>query len=343
MIYLTTKYVLVSLISFTSVAAELPFNAEVDSLIRLGTLQTLNNQFDSAMVTFGKVEKMMPEHPAGAAYLAGTLQSRMFHYETSRFEAAFYAWADSAIVRGKHLLGNNPEDVWLHFYLGSAYGYLGLYEAKRGSLVGGFRSAGCGLDHLKKAIELDSTMYDAYLGVGNYMYWSGKFYKYLRFLPWIRDERDKGVAFVRKAVDKGLYSGWIGVNSLAWIEYDRGECESALILFLKGDSAFPNNPFWLWGLAETQKKCELYEASIQTYQTLLSIVRFDSLDSGLNEVVARYKMMLALYELERYAEVVQQADEALKRKIESTELERAEGYLKKVKKLREKCMKRIKN
>jgi len=337
------RILIMILISCTTLyAAECPFSARVDSLIRQGTRLNSFAQFDSAFATFQQVNRLLPQHPAGSFYLAATLHSKMMHYETNRWESAFSEYRDSTMSRADTWLASRGEDPWIYFYRGIMQTYQGHYQAKRGSLVKGFVSAEKGVDDLIRAIRLDSTCYDAYIGIGNYKYWSGKFYKYLRWLPFIRDERNQGEDQVRLGMEKACFFYWVGVNSLAWIEYDREHFEAAVRLFELGAAEFDSSLIWVWGLADTHKKAEHYPTALKYYDRIIRQVHSDSLESGYNEVLARWKAIQCLEKLELYPEIINHANAIQNRPVEACMFDKAMEYRNKTRKAQQRAEKKLK-
>jgi len=321
--------------------AQSPFSFEVDSLILRGMDQTLLCEFDEAMATFQRVIDRCPDHLVGYFYQAAVLQSRMMDYETDLWEGDFYRLIDKAIDTGKKQLKRGDDNAWTYFYLGSAYSYKGLYQAKAGSFISGFISAHKGMGYFEKAVEMDSTLYDAYLGLGSYKYWAGRFYKYLKFLPWIKDEREKGIGMVTLSVDKGTFSYWAGLNSLAWIEYDRKRYKEALILFKKGLGKYPGSRFFQWGVADSYFQLNDFSIAALFYQELLFSILNDSPNNGYNEVVCRFKLALSHFALGYYQEALKECDAILQRGVEEKISIRLEKYRKAARKYRKECLSRL--
>ena len=289
-----------------------PFSDRIDSLITTGIDQTLRCEFDSVMVTFNIFKQKKPEHFVGYFYLAATLQSEMMDYESDSRKDEFYSLIDKAVHVGELQVQIDENDSWTHFYLGTTYLYKGMFQAKSGSLISGFISAKNGIAHLKQALQIDSTLYDAYLGLGSYEYWSGRLYKYLKWLPWIKDNRKEGVKKLRLAVQKGTFSKWIGINSLAWIEYDRKNFFQSLMLFRRGLRKYPESRFFLWGYADCLFMLKDYKGAVFVYQKLLEDIKTTTPNYGYNEAEIRRKLMLSFFGLRLYDLCVEQANLILK-------------------------------
>lgn len=299
----------------SSIMGQSPFSPEVDSLILRGIDQTFLCKFDSAKATFQKVIDLYPDHFVGYFYQAATFQSEMMDYETNQWEDDFYRLIEKAIRMGKKQIDECDNDPWTYFYLGSAYSYKGLYQGKTGSYISGFISARKGLRHLQKAMELDSTLYDAYMGLGTYKYWSGRFYKFLKWLPWIRDERDEGIRMVKLSVERGTFSYWVGLNSLAWIEYDRKNYVEALGLFQKGLEKYPGSRFFIWGVADCYFGLGHFAKAVVFYEDLLSSIQCSDFNNGYNEIECLVKIVLSRYALMEYEEAFHKCEIILEKKV----------------------------
>lgn len=324
-----------------SVFGQSYFSSEVDSLILCGIDQTFNSRFDSAMATFQEVVDLVPDQIVGTFYQVATLQSKMMDYETDQWEDQFFDLMERAIRQGERQIKEQTVDPWTYFYLGNTYSYKGLYLAKRGSLIPGIKSARKGTGYLKSAVKLDRDLYDAYLGLGNYKYWSGRITKYLKWLPGISDERSKGIEMVEMAVEKGKFSRWVGINSLAWIEYDRKAYMSALDFFQMGLEKYPGSRFFLWGIADTYYKIGNYGKAILVYDNLLESIRKEEYNNGYNEVVCRFKMIKCLMEEKEYRKAIFHCDIILNKRVSDKIGKRINGRRNDTKNFKKKCLREL--
>jgi tetratricopeptide (TPR) repeat protein len=323
-----TRLMLYMLVSLHCFAANRDF-MEAETEIRSGIEQVFRADFNAALSTFKQICEQYPDHPVGPFYTALTYQSMMMHYETTRWESNYYNLLDSARILGRRLLEMSGSNPWLLFFLGNTYAYQGMYEAKRGHLISGFKNAKTGTDLLKQAVELDSLFYDAYIGIGNYRYWAGKYYRYIRWLPFIGDERAQGIREIETGMKQSHYSYWVGVNSLAWVQYDRNRFDEANRLFLLGAAHFDSSLIWIWGLADTYKKAENYKEALKYYQKIVNTVSNDSLESGYNEVLARWKIIQCLEALNQPEAILKQVDIIMNQPVEFSRSEKARECRKK--------------
>jgi tetratricopeptide (TPR) repeat protein len=316
-----------------------PFSSDVDSLIFRGIDYTFTCEFDSAMKIFQSIVDQYPDHIVGYFYQAATLQSKMMDYETDLWEEMFYQKIDQAVSVGQKQIDETRDDPWTYFYLGNTYSYKGLYQAKSGGLIPGFINARKGLSYLEKSVELDSSLYDAYLVIGNFKYWEGRFYKYIKWLPWVSDERREGLQMIRQSIKRGTFSRWVGMNSLAWIEFDRKRFDIAISIFREGLEQYPESRFFLWGMAHTSFRMEKYRESISYYQQILDSIISGDFNNGYNEAECRLKIGLCHFYLKEFDKAIESFGMVLSRNVNEKIAERlkkhyheAEVYLKKSRK-----------
>jgi len=312
---MTMKRVLIGLVlsamGFSLSRSQSPFSREIDGMILKGMDYTFLCRFDSALTVFETLERLLPDEIVGPFYRAATLQSRMMDYETDLWGQEFTFQIDKAIRIGEEKLKQAVPGAWDLFYLGNAYSYKGLHLAKSGSLLAGIVNARRGVAFLKKALSSDSTLYDALIGVGGYEYWSSRFYRYLSWLPWISNDGEHGIRMVKKGIEKGTFSYCVGLCNLGWIEYDRKNYDSALVLFDKGLQHYPGSRFFLWGYADCLYKLNRFDESIVWYERLLDSIRKGDVNNGYNEAECSMKLALSHYELKNYDSALQYSDAIL--------------------------------
>ena len=172
------------------------------------------DRFHQAYGSCGRLNDTIPGQPIYHLAYASVLHAEMFDAEEYGRGKTFIAHIDSSIKVLKKWTDDNPDDPWGYFFLGSAYGYKATWHGQKKSwlksLIDGLKAKG----KFAKALKIDSTLYDAYTGMGNYHYWSSaKLGKYIPFLP---DNRDKGLEELKLAADSSIFSKKPAVFGLAW-------------------------------------------------------------------------------------------------------------------------------
>ena len=173
-------------------------------------------------------------------FLLGTVYYSICNqYRTDRYTDLAVAHLDTAILLADAEILSKPDCPDAYFILGSAYGYRAAYRGQNGSWWGAVRDGGKSASNLSKALSLDSTLYDAYLGLGAYHYWKSAKSKNLAFLPFISDRRAQGVSELQLAGRLGSISRIAAFRSLTVIYLNESRWAEAVDL---ADSVLLHTP-----------------------------------------------------------------------------------------------------
>lgn len=213
-------------------------------------------------------------------YYASLLNSKMTHFENQLDESEFINALKIVIEKsGRQLEDIADSDSFsiahLSFYRGSAYGYLAYYQGKTGSWYQAVSNGLKSVNNLEKAVELDSALYDAYLGIGAYKYWRSTKLNFLLWLPFVPDMREDGIYYIKKAIEKGAYGKYMGMHQLVYILLDYKKYDEALKYARRIVEAYPKSQFMWWANAHTYYKMKNYPAAVQSYRKLLSLIEKD--------------------------------------------------------------------
>lgn len=262
-----------------------PTETTIKPLILKGIEFTVLNRFDSARTCFQQLVDRYPDEPFGYFYLAATRQAEMLDREDFSDLSEFHHYLQLCIDKCRAKQQIRPNDPWLYFYEGSAYLYRSFVENKQHRWWRAYQSAVTGTHRLEQAIRLDSTLYDAYLGVGSFKYWKSSKAGFLTWIRFFSDEREQGLAMVQKAIEKGEFVSIVGRNQLVWMLMDAGRWEEALRLAQENYRQYPDSRFFLWTLAETYRKSGNEEQAYPLYRELLQRARRQPSNNHYNEVV----------------------------------------------------------
>ncbi len=257
---------------------------EITRRIETGIVQTIQNNFSGAESTFQTLINELPTEPCGYFYLGATIQAEMLDREDFSRLGEFDAAIDTAIQLAKTMRKQDAANLRGWFFEGSAYLYRSFMDNKRKKMWGAYRNASKGVNRLEKALELDTTFYDAYLGVGSYKYWKSSKAKALTWLPFVADDREKGIRMVRKAIAKGQFVPLVARDQLAWILLNFGQPEEALALAKRNHQQFPQSRFFMWTLVEIYHKNQQFDEALQLYKELLTLLRKQPFNNHYNEM-----------------------------------------------------------
>lgn len=161
---------------------------------------------DTAISTFDSLLKIYPEDPVlyfyrGYARLIMYSQAMTNEKLLEQMETDFYNVMDK--IEGK------PEKTARdYFYLAFSYGALGASAAVDKSYYQAFLKGRKAKNYLEKVVELDSTYFDAYFGLGIYHYYVGLLPGIFRFFAGIlgfTGDRELGLRELGIAAEKGKH------------------------------------------------------------------------------------------------------------------------------------------
>ncbi len=271
-----------------------PQEAEIDSLIRRGIQLSLMQDYDSAEFIFTKMIERRPADPAGYFYRAAVVQTRMMDYEDYEEEPRFLNLIETTITLAKRKIRSGTPDAWNYFYIGGGYGYLSFYFSKQQKYWQALRHVKKSVQALDKAVALDSTLYDAYLGIGWYKYYRSKISRHFDWLPFVEDELTSGIELMRQAMLKSHYSKVSAMNGLCWVLHDEGELEAAMALAKTGLNEFRDSRLFLWCAARISSKMQHWQEAALYYEKILRSFDQEKVSSPYNELTCR-KNLTELY------------------------------------------------
>jgi tetratricopeptide (TPR) repeat protein len=312
-----------------------PSQAPLRSLTVEGSELTINCRFEEASVQFQELIDWYPYHPIGYFYQGAVCHSRILDREDYQFADQFYQNMDKTIYLADSLQHIRQNDSWILFYQGSAFLYRSFQKAKTGSWFSSYRDARRGVNRLEKALVVDSLLYDAYLGIGSFKYWKSARANFLLWLPFISDEREKGIKLVVEAVKKGQFVNSVGKDQLCWILMDKGDYAEAFKIARENSESYPDSRFYKWTLASAAFMAAQWGLSDELYRKLLGEVRLLPDNNHFNEIDCLVKMAEIKGKLEEWQESYDFADQALHIKLEKKVRERAKNKLQKALKIRD--------
>lgn len=97
----------------------------------------------------------------------------------------------------------------VYFCRGAILGTMALVNLQNSEWLNAYSRGKKGVAELKIALELNPENYDAYLGLGMFEYYCAALKGTTKILAWIvgfRGDKDKGISYIRTAMEKGRYS-----------------------------------------------------------------------------------------------------------------------------------------
>ena len=186
-----------------------------------------------------------PESPAGYHYLS---QLHLWYYLGSRDEAErliFERYSQLALSKAKVLVEDNDDNPNVHFLLGQIYTLRALGQIFQDKQIRALFSSRNAVSEFEKTLDLDSTYYDAYYGIGLFNY-------VLSFVPsrfqWVITiagldaDKESGLKNMLIAYRRGELMKTEAAFQLAQMYSDYlAEYDSSLVLLDELTAHFPNN------------------------------------------------------------------------------------------------------
>lgn len=334
---MSNKVILFILFVFSVGWAFDPSYPPAKDLILEGIEKTILCDFDDAKKIYDGLIEDYPDEPVGYFYMAAVIQSQMLDEENFNYKQEFEEFIKKCIKKSKNLQVERTDDPWLFFYEGSAYLYQSFLKSKLNDWWGAYRDAGKGVNRLEKSLELDSTFYDAYLGIGSYKYWKSTKIKFLDWLPFITDEREQGIKLIIKAIERGEFVSLIGRDQLAWILIDANRLEEAKRYAIKNHELFPDSRFFQWTLNKVYYQNKEWDKAYYGYDSLLQDIKNIQNNNHYNEVACLLRMAEIHYETGQLEKADSLISVLFSIKLEPKVRERARSKLKRALKIKLQC------
>ena len=287
-------------------------SSNLESLINQGLFLTYSGQYKEAEKTYKRIINLYPKNPAGYYYLAALYQTIMRNYRVRDFEPQFEKFIDLAIKRGKEAMANDRNNAVAYMYFGNARGHRGVHKINQQKFFRGFIDGLKGASCLSKSIELDPTLYDAYYGAGIYHYWRSAKSKAFWFLPFIGDNRQRGIEEIRLSIQKGKHSEIEGKYALVSIYYNEKNYEQAYQLNQQLYQLFPCNPAAMYMKGLIEERQGKWQEAQQTFQQLLSHLLASKYKSLGYQAECHYRIAFSLSKQGQFQKAIKECEIALK-------------------------------
>ena len=303
------------------------FDARIDR-----GLETLyQGQYQEAIDTFDAFISQHPKNPAGYFFKAGAYQLRSMAYETEAWDDIQTALLDSSLELANAAVNQDRRDPWAFFIRGGTYAYRAAIKVRSKDYFSALSNGLSAVSDLNKAAALDPQLYDAYMGIGSFHYFRTKATSVLKWLPFIGDNRERGIAEIKLAIEKGRYSKVMAQNGLAWIYVDYGKYPQALEQARQLESSYPQNHVFFWIAPEVHWRTKQWDKGSEGYARLLKLLDQSQPMNNYNRVVVGGRLAKCYLQGKKYREAREASQKALElaldeRSARRLKNERARAY-----------------
>ena len=282
---------LLLLFLFTLSVCAAPLPPEIHQGLTTAIDYVFKEDFPQAENEAKRLIRKVPDHPAGYFCMAFVLDSWMALYQSSAKENDFYRYCDQAIEKGEKILVKNKSDVWARFFIGSADGYKGTYEARYERWITAFRYGWKGVSELMDLKNDGAAIPDINSGIGCYNYWRSAMMKALWWMPGIEDKRMESIELLKNVLHEALYTRTATAVNLIDILLNEKMFSDALSVADEELTTYPETTVFLWGKARSLFGLKRYPEAVALFERLVGKVERMTPDNHYNTTL--YHLYLA--------------------------------------------------
>ena len=344
--WITIVWLLILLPGWLAVAvAETPGGLEplMDSVLACRTIGLIvREDYDEALKLGDSLLHSDPALPDGYFIRAAVLNTRGIDFEDDLDLTAAEANFDSVQSICSRLISAGLDSPWVHYYRGTILGYRSYWAFRNGQYLKGYLIGVDAARDFSATLELDSTYYDAGLGLGTFLYYRSARAGLLRDICILTDQRDEGIALIAKAAVNGQFSRLPAQSALAWIDIEEGRCGEAIAKARELLTRYPDSRSFRWCLGRACLSTQRWSEAAAVYRELLASVRAQARNNHFNEVGCLHALARCYSELSDWENALAVTEEALSLSLTPEIADRKAADLKRLREIHTQAQKRIK-
>ncbi len=257
-------------ISLAAEANDVYLHESRRDMLREAQERLFNDDFKGAHNRADELVGMDPEDPLGYLFRAAILLGEMTRAEENLYNDDFHSLIDTVreLAQNRLEVTSASVGVWMYLCLGHASAYESLWESRFGSFVSAVKLGFKARSAYEKGLELDSSLYDLYGGLGMYHYWKSAKAGILRWLGIFKNDRQRGLDELYLTIDSSQISAETARNALIWIWLDKKQYDSVAAISTDMYSRYPDGTLFLWPIATACYEQKDYTGAIEAYRTL---------------------------------------------------------------------------
>lgn len=239
-------------------------------IINTGMEFLMDGQWERAMTVFDEFEEHDSTDPGRHLFRALTFLSIMTDREENLYSSAFERLLDSTVMgcEKRLLTCDKPDSAVCYLYRGHVCAYKSLFQARFGSSMAALNEGLKARGEYRRGLEMDSTLYDLYLGLGSYHYWKTVKAGVLRTVGLFANERQKGIEEIKLALDSSIFSKDPAKSALIWIMLNEKQYDSALTLAKEMYKRYPNSNSFVWPMARAYYESGRFVEAAEYYDKI---------------------------------------------------------------------------
>ena len=181
-------------------------NPKYKKIINLAEKLSYNFEFETCDSLINRAIELAPQYPE--AYLLKA-KIHLWYFLGSKDKddyKLFFNFSDSAIQKTDELLELNKDNTQLIYLLGNIYKYRAMAYGSNGNTLDAFWSTKKSVSFYEDVIDLDSTIYSAYGGIGIFEYalsYVPALFNWALTISGLSADQNNGFSYIEKASTKG--------------------------------------------------------------------------------------------------------------------------------------------
>ena len=250
-----------------------------------GLDETFKFNFDKSEKIFDEIIRKYPDSPVGYHFKSIPYLWRYLDNKNDSDLVKFNSLSDSVLLKTVISSDNAVNNPFNFYILGSTYSLRAMASASEESYLDVVWSTKKSYSYMNEVLAIDSTFYDAYLGLGLYNFMVAQTPAALRWamnIAGISGDADTGMEYLRLAVENGKYSDVEAKYYLSQIliEFYLGYEEADQIL-TGLNKKYPKNLLFKYSLGLLQLKMKNLDEAEKTFKYVIN-----SNDSSFIQLIA---------------------------------------------------------
>jgi len=274
----------------------------LEQLILEGKIHFYNFKIPKAQQTFKVIQQEFPDYPHGYFYESYiTLIIYTQDMTNDSLITTLEQQVDKAIDVANEYQKGIEDNTAANFHLGLCYGVKGIYQVMNRSYLGSFFTGRKAKGYLEKVVRLDSTYYDAYLGLGIVHYYLDLMPGIVKFLAGILGfdgDRELGRREILLTANNGKFFEEEAYFTYYVIRYFlEGDKQNAIEKIEEMSHKYPGNAGLTLLLGYHNRRFGYIEKSLQYCQSIP-----DSFETILPQIIDMkyYNIAVAHYDLNQF-------------------------------------------
>lgn len=332
--YSTLVFILTILFFGSNFCQDYP-DKTIDSLLKSGIHDIINQNYTEAENKFIKLNNDYPQLSLGNIYLAAVRIARAFDYAEQYDEDFIDSHLDAAKETAEKLLSSDKNNLWYNYFYALTEGYIAYFAALKENWLSALSTGINSISGFEDCLSIDDKFYEAYIAIGTFEYWQSRKMEFLNGLPFYEDRTKVGIDNLRTAAEKASYNSYLAINSLIWIYIDQKNYKKAVDLGEKSLQKFPASRYFRWGLARAYEEINPNK-SIELYKEILYSFSNAEKHNHINEIMLKHLIAQQYLKLGERAKSLELCKEILSIKnLNEFEHSKLYGRIQRVKELKE--------